>query len=338
MAEEELAELGKKIRSKPINDGATELVQRCRQLLGIPELGKVSVRNIRAYDEADYYGMLQVLKTEALEVPFLTLTSRQRKPGGPVIFAVAQEGSGGFLKFRSEVIARLLRDGAAVVISDLPGCGQTTASGESRGRTSGSTSLSATAQMLGTTLLGLRLRCLELVIGHAHRTDDTPGPGGMWKHDLILWGESFAPTNSAEVRYQAPYDIDQAPLQAEPLGPTLALLAGATGAERIYVRGGLVSFRSILDSPFVRVPHDIAIPGSFLGGDLDDLAAAALNRKGTRVAIEAPVDGVNRAVGRDAIERAYALTKARDKGAGRLRLSAEPLSPAELAAWLRGKE
>jgi hypothetical protein len=134
--------------------------------------------------------------------------------------------------------------------------------------------------------------------------------------------------------------VDKTPSLAEPGGPLLALLAGVLSdvpIESIYTRGGLVSLRSILDSQFIYVPHDVAIPGALLAGDLDDLAAAYLSQKGMRLAIESPVDGVNRAAGQGAINRAYSLTiKVAGKDAARLRLSAETSSAAEAAAWLRG--
>lgn len=333
MADEDLQELRKQMRGRLGTNG--ELVQRWRMLIGVPDLGKTNVVSIRRFDQYDdFFGSLQLLKTDTLAVPFLTLVSRHRKSGGPIVFAIAQEGSAGFLKDRSAVIAELLKQGAAVVLPDLPGCGQTATPGEGRSRTSGSTSLSAMAQMLGTTILGLRLRCLDLVIGHSHRMDDKPGPGGSVKHSLILWGDSFAPTNPAGFRHQVPYDVDKVPHQAEPLGPTLAL---AAGAHRTYARGGLVSFRALLDSEFLYVAHDGVIPRALRVGDLDELAAIHL-RSGYWLAIETPVDGLNRPVSQEVLERSYPLAlQERGKNGARLRLSAQPSSPADIAAWLTGK-
>ncbi len=330
MADEDLQEFRKKMRGKPAENQRNELAQRWKQLLGAPQLRITGVNYVKSgAAPADRVQVnLCVIKTDGLVVPLLILAPPQNSSS--VVIAVAQEGKAGFLKHRADTIAQLLSNGVTVVLPDLPGCGAAANPGESRGRTSGATSSSATAQILGATMLGLRLSALRLVVDHA---------ANDMKSSIRLWGDSFAPVNAADRRVEVPYDVDKTPNLAEPLGPTLALLAGmvfGTPIESIYTRGGLISFRSILDSQFVYVPHDIAIPGALLAGDLDDLAAAYLNRKGTRLAIDAPVDGLNRAAGQDAINRAFALTmKAAGKDAARLRLSAQPSSPADVAAWLR---
>ena len=53
------------------------------------------------------------------------------------------------------------------------------------------------------------------------------------------------------------------PDQAEPLGGLLALLGGLfeDDVRAVAVRGGLVSYASLLDSPFFYVPHDAVVPG-----------------------------------------------------------------------------
>ena len=57
------------------------------------------------------------------------------------------------------------------------------------------------------------------------------------------------------------------------------------------VRGGLASYRSVLDSPFCFVPFDAIVPGALTVSDLADVAAALAPRP---VRIEASVDGWNR--------------------------------------------
>jgi len=54
-----------------------------------------------------------------------------------------------------------------------------------------------------------------------------------------------------------------------------------------------VSFRSVLDSSFVQIPHESIVPGVLRVGDLSDLAATLAPRT---VAIHDGVDGVGRAV------------------------------------------
>ncbi|MCI0682677.1 MAG: hypothetical protein L0Y71_11275 [Gemmataceae bacterium] len=333
MADEDVQAFRKQVRGKPPENQRAELARRWKQLAGMPDLG----RAVLTYDKDRTLPdgtttLLGLITTNEIRVPLLKLLPAQRQGGAAVVIAVAQEGKAAFLKNRGDAIARLLRDGVTIVLPDLPGCGEAANPGEGRGRTSGSTSTSATAQMLGTTIFGLRLRCLGHVIDHVGAFDK--------KAPIILWGDSFAPVNAADTRFEAPYDVDKMPRLAEPTGPMLALVAGVVfdaPIQAIYTRGGLVSFRSLLDSRFIYVPHDAAIPGALLAGDLDDLAALYLVRKGTRLAIEAPVDGLNRALGQAAIESAYASAlKARGVDAGRLRLSAQPSAAADVAAWLRG--
>ena len=104
----------------------------------------------------------------------------------------------------------------------------------------------------------------------------------------------------------------------------------------IYARGGLLSFRTLLKSPFLYVPQDAVIPGALRAGDLDDWATAFLSRPDSRLFIDAPVDGLNRRVTDEALDRAYPLAaEARGDDLARLVLSAAPAPPAEVATWLR---
>jgi hypothetical protein len=88
----------------------------------------------------------------------------------------------------------------------------------------------------------------------------------------------------------------------------------------VYVRGGLVSYRSTLDSPFCYFPHDAVIPGFIPACHRDTLAAA--NAKHA-LRMEALVDGLNRRVDQQTLDREYGKYA-----------RMEPSSPAEVAAWL----
>ena len=95
----------------------------------------------------------------------------------PLVVAVAQQGKQAFFRQRSDVLAALLRGGAAVCLPDLRGTGETRPAGDRRGppaglfttveRTSEGTLLACGELMLGQTLLGTRLQDLRsvLVIG-----------------------------------------------------------------------------------------------------------------------------------------------------------------------------
>ena len=61
------------------------------------------------------------------------------------------------------------------------------------------------------------------------------------------------------------------PKQGEPLGGLLALLGPLVSEvpiEGAYIHGGLVSYRSLLESLFLYLPHDVVEPG-LLAMDLD---------------------------------------------------------------------
>jgi len=151
---------------------------------------------------------------------------------------------------------------------------------------------------------------------------------------IALWGDSFAEPNDPKMNLAVPHDAGMMPRQSEPMAGLLALLGGEVGGanvKAIYVRGGLVSFRSILDSPFCYFPHDAVIPGILTVMDLDEFAAANRNR-GLRM--EALVDGLNRRADQRTLAKAYERATKSRRAKDLLVLRDEPSSPAEVAAWL----
>jgi cephalosporin-C deacetylase-like acetyl esterase len=218
-----------------------------------------------------------------LPVRLLKLSSI-KKPRGMVV-AVSQGGGQAFLKNRAETIAGLLEQGMVVCLPDLRGTGASKPADDSRGRGSVSTSVSASEQMLGQTLLGERLRDLLVVLRYMrtlHPAKDAP---------LLLWGDSFAPVNVKEP-YAAPLELKQ-PHQAEPLGSLVTLLAALYDDEvrALHVHGGLGSYLLALEHPCLQVPHDAIVPGMLTIGDVSDLVAALAPRA---IWLEAMVDGLNR--------------------------------------------
>ena len=220
-------------------------------------------------------------------VPLLVLFPRQiPESGSPLVVAVSQSGKAAMLKKRSREIAELLASGIAVALADLRGTGETRP-GTYRGRRSYATGLSSGELMLGETLVGQRLHDLLVIVGR------------MKHHSLIdgkrvaVWGESLAEVNSADRRVEVPLGIDEEPAHSEPLGPLVALLAAAfdPDIDVVLARGGLVSFRSVLDSQFVWMPHDFVVPGAISTGDIPSLASAIAPRP---LRVEAPISGVNR--------------------------------------------
>jgi hypothetical protein len=265
-----------------------------------------------------------------LVVPALLLRPlRERGKQLPVVIGVAQEGKAALLRERAETVAALLRGGVAVCLPDLRGTGETRP-GDARGRASAATSLSASEEMLGRTLLGGRLRDLRLVLAGLRARDDLDGSR------IALWGDSLAPVNAAGDDLAVPLDAAKLPPQAEPMGGLVALFGALyePGIRAVYARGGLSGYQALLRSPFLYVPHDALVPGALTAGDLADVAAALAPRP---LRLEGLVDGLNRRVPARELDEGYAPARAAYGAAGAqdsLTLNAEPAAPEEVARWL----
>jgi dienelactone hydrolase len=271
-------------------------------------------------------------KSVATPVPIsiLTPTSGAADKTAHVVVAVAQQGRAGFLKHRADAIASLLKHGDTVVLVDLPATAETYP-GEGRGRTSYATSVSMTAQMLGTSLFEMRLRALNEVL--ALLKEDANRAGKTLK--VALWGDSFAPANDKSTRLNVPYDVNEVPKQGEPLGGMLALLTPFVSdvpIAGVYVHGGLVRYASLLDSPFLYIPHDAIEPGFLAHADFDDLAARLAPRA---VKLEALIDGRNVVVEDAALGGVYARA-AQAHAAAKSSFAAGVVrsSDAQLALWI----
>ena len=115
---------------------------------------------------------------------------------------------------------------------------------------------------------------------------------------IVLWGDSFATANSSDFVFDQSDMQEAGPVrqhQAESMGALLATLAGVyeDGVSAVAARGGLVSFRSVLEDRFSHVPQDIAVPGILEIADIPDIVAAQTSRP---MRLEALVDGRNRTV------------------------------------------
>ncbi len=247
------------------------------------------------------------------------------KTRGPVIVLFSQ---GDLDKARTakkalEFHKQWLDTGISLCVVNLRGMN----TGGARGRSSNSTSLSATEMMLGETVLGGQLRELRELLGHLREREGVDGTR------FALWGDSSAKVNPPGRLLEVPLDADKAPDQAEPGAALLALLGGLfeEDVRAVYARGGLVSYQSVLQSPFMYVPHDAIVSGALEVGDWTDLAAALAPRS---LRLEGMVDGLNRRVSQEALAKAY--TSVRDAFRGtpdRFTLRAEPSSPGEVGDW-----
>lgn len=254
---------------------------------------------------------------QAIVIPMLLLLPPKSNGKLPVVVAVAQEGKRAFLEHRAPAIAGLLDKAIAVCLPDLRGCGETASDG-GRGRASTGTSLSATELMLSRTMLGNRLCDLRSVVRYLR-------DGGIIDGRIALWGESFAPANPADKDVRVPWDASPLPMQAEP-GPALLGLLGALFEKDIvavHAGGGLASFESVLNSPFLWLPHDAIVPGALAVSELSDITTAIAPRP---VRLTGLVDGVNQLVPVQAVERIYTLSR-------NVRIAAES-TDAEVADWL----
>jgi cephalosporin-C deacetylase-like acetyl esterase len=263
-----------------------------------------------------------------ITIPVLLLVPERRNgPPAPVVVGVAQSGKEALLRNRADEIAGLLQAGIAVCLPDVRGTGETRA-GSGRGRYSADTALSSTALMLGDTMVGARLRDLRSVLRYLRSRKDLDAT------QIALWGDSLAPMNPPDTDFRVPRHMDGRPKQPEPLGGLLAMLAALyeDNVQAVYIHRGLVSYRSVLDSQFVLIPHDLVVPEVLCIGDLSNVAAALAPRP---VCFDGLVDGLNRQVPIERVREQYepvVESYQRDGAEDRLTIAESSASPAE---WLR---
>lgn len=242
-----------------------------------------------------------VLEVEpGIVVPVVVLVPDKLNTRAPVVVGLAQAGKSGFLKDRAAELNQLVQSGTIVVLPDLRATGETRA-GTSRGKDSSDTSYSTYAQLFGETLLGQRFRDLRSVLGYVRNRPDVDGKR------IALWGDSFAPMNTAATNFKVPHAVDGAPIVSEPLGGLLALLGALyeDDVRAVFVSGGLTSYLPVLSHFAVLIPHDASVPGALTAGDLADLAGAVAPRP---LHFEQMVDHMNRVTTADALRKAYAPT------------------------------
>jgi hypothetical protein len=152
--------------------------------------------------------------------------------------------------------------------------------------------------MLGQPLLGGQLHDLRSAWRHIQLREDV-----LLDSVYFAGGAGLTPL-PADSPFVYPRRIDDRPHECEPTGALLALLLGLyeDKAEATSSRRGLVAFRSLLDSPFVQVPHEAIVPDVLREGDLPELVDALAPRE---VALEGLVDGRGRLVPITSAKAAY---------------------------------
>src|SRR5262249_52143621 len=207
----------------------------------------------------------------------------------PTVIGLAQAGKAGFLKERAGELQKLVAAGAIVVLPDVRGTGDTRA---------GDTDLSTNLQLFGETLLGERVRDLRSVLAYLRERKDVDAKR------IALWGDAFAPTNSADTNFKIPRNADTWPRGPEPLGGLLALFGALyeDDIRAVYLAGGLSTYHGVLTHFAVLIPHSASVPGALFAGDIPDLAGGLAPRP---LRLEALVDQQNRLVSAAELKKAY---------------------------------
>ena len=248
----------------------------------------------------------------------------------PVVIGFAQEGIRQHKYARWSVIHKFLENGALVCLTELSGTGDGRHGELYRGRISLSTQVAATSRLLGKTLVGDRIRDLRTIIAFLRQRREID------PERIVLWGDSLAPCNRHSDDVEVPYGVTPFPNIGEPLGGIVAMMGALFEPEicAVYTRGSLVGYESLLASPFVYQPADSLIPGLLTVGDLCDVAAALAPRP---LLMEGLVDGVNRPVGREELEKVYRGARDAYYDAGvpeNLRIECEPRGVNTTVDWL----
>jgi dienelactone hydrolase len=245
----------------------------------------------------------------------------------PTVCCICQNGVHTFVRERASAIATLLNSGVGVQIVDLHGTGVERPS-DGRGRSSGAATLASTIRMTGLDLLRVHWAEAEIIIGYLINVPE------LDPDKIVLWGESCSPPADPAREFGLPADLPQ-PLLGEPLGATIVTTLGLAADpfksfKAVIARGGLVSFRSVLDSPFVHIPHDSLPTDVFSAGDLPDMWAHLAPKP---LRLEGLVDGTNRRVTGEKLAKALQpVTEAYKKGG--LVVNEDYTPDAELAKWI----
>jgi dienelactone hydrolase len=203
----------------------------------------------------------------------------------PVAIGISQDGAKGFLEYRADEIEELLLGGCIVCLAEPRGMGAFSPDAD-RGPNGGQTSLNASLWMLGRSLVAEQHYDLTLMIDAVANLERVDG------QHIYLWGDSFAMALPAGSEFRYPRGVER-PAEADTLGSLLALGASDdTYVAGVYVNGGLLSYRSVLETPFVQIPQVTIIPSILQRTDLNRIAAHS--RKLMR--LEGLVDGCNRLV------------------------------------------
>jgi len=284
-----------------------EHARRWREILGPIETASDPRPEVASRDAAGnvLVEKIRLGMSPRLVVPVVWLRPRASEKVACVL-GVAQQGKQAFLAERSEEIAELLDAGLGVCLADVRGTGETSLD-DSHGLNSRFITEAECERMLGGSMLAEQLRDLRAVMAYLRTRDDVA------RGEIALWGDSFASLNppgfepGEHDRRKVDHDhwpnAPYGPSWAEPLGQMLVLLGALfdDDVRAVLVRRGLVSFLSLYDFAFFRVPSDVMVQDALRAGDIADLAASAE----CPVRFEGSVDACNRAVDQGAVNACF---------------------------------
>lgn len=323
----------KKARAERASLNPTQRKTRlCEQLR--PRLGDVepsSTPDVDAHGTRTLSGAvveaLSLSVEDGIAVPLLLIRpSPTASATARTVVAVAQGGKERFLARRAAEIARLLENGVNVALPDLRGTGET-APDRQAGDASARRGMAELEFDLASTPIGSRLKDLRTVLAYLRQRPDVSS--------LALWGASLMPENPPdlwldEMEYHSAPQIQH---PSAPQGPLLVILAALfeEDVRAVAVSGGILSYVSVLESPFTYMPFDALVPGLLTVGDVADLAAVLAPRP---LLIEAAVDGPNVRVGRSAWDEQFAPALSAYRRAGAAGSLAFAEEPGGAARWL----
>jgi hypothetical protein len=121
---------------------------------------------------------------------------------------------------------------------------------------------------------------------------------------MTVCGDSPISGLPSSAPFSYPRRIDNRPPECQPQGSLLALLLSLfeNDVASVEAAGGLIAFRTLLDTPFVQCPHSCVPPDALRAGDLPDLVAALVPRD---VKLGPLVDGVGRVQSTSTVREAY---------------------------------
>jgi hypothetical protein len=229
-------------------------------------------------------------------IPILTLTAPADDGAPsflPIIVGVASDGIRPALDRQIPNLVAPLKAGVTVVLVEVRGTGLSNPE-SNRGQQSEATANSATSLMLGQPLLTGQLRDFRTAWQHVRKRE-----GGDKREAIAVGGSGVEPLAS-DAACSYPRRIDNRPAESRPTGALLALLMALSEDDfhTVAYRRGLASYRSVLDSPFVQVPHEAIVPGMLREGDIRDLIDALANKS---VEVEYPVDGRGRLLSSESV-------------------------------------